>query len=644
MKKPLHMLTGLNLVDYGFDPDTFLPLVKRFKYGKENGDLFKFISVRLDQKRPTDEQLFEWAEYFRDNKIYFKTTGNYARFDKEVDLKLSRETTQKLHEIAGEYYIGDGIGEFGGFYATRAKGYDNKTSEDPVQGIKTCKEAKEVYIRQIRKKIDKMRENGSETVNATQAVTLTPYDYEAGVDIAVIEVAPRNMEQIVAFGRGAKRAHKKDVIGAWLAHEFYGGYHQFDPLKDKRFTSEYYNLYLAGYDFVCLESGFREIHSHVDRIIPEGEPLPTAYFKEASDFANFCNSDVRPGKCGPITKIAFVQGNLDGFGWGNSSSLWGQYHDKKWGFGAPEYSYRVLDEVYTSCGWHEGRNFGDYDYSGSPAYGQYDVIPATTPLDVMKQYEWVIFCGWNTMTPEIVETLKAYVKGGGNLYITAAHMRDSIDRAEKGKFVDGLEELIGNKLTEETFNCNDGYKFVKYSTIDGVMYPGTKTLLCDPAWSAGYTDYVKVEPTTAVPVCFISDTFATNMYSAPEGKKVKAYESFGNTYVDQSIIPLITENKYGEGNVIFMANSEYPGAPAVFPLYKLITKAILAASHRTSDIKVVGSDKLRFAVYGDEEKYKIYIFNSDFNFEQKARVIYNGEIICDKVIDSAKLEIVEFKK
>jgi len=71
---------------------------------------------------------------------------------------------------------------------------------------------------------------------------------------------------------------------------------------------------------------------------------------------------------------------------------------------------------------------------------------------------------------------------------------------------------------------------------------------------------------------------------------------------------------------------------------------VLAASHRTSDIKVVGSDKLRFAVYGDEEKYKIYIFNSDFNFEQKARVIYNGEIICDKVIDSAKLEIVEFKK
>ncbi len=644
MKKPLHMLTGLNLVDYGFDPDTFLPLVKRFKYGKENGDLFKFISVRLDQKRPTDEQLFEWAEYFRDNGIYFKTTGNYARFDKEVNLQLSRETTEKLHEIAGEYYIGDGLGEFGGFYATRAKGYDNKTSEDPVQGINTCKEAKETYIRQIRKKIDKMLENGSKGITSTQAVTLTPYDYEAGVDIEIIEVAPRNMEQIVAFGRGAARAYKKDVLGAWLAHEFYGGYHQFDPLKDKRFTAEYYNLYLSGYDFVCLESGFREIHSHVDAIIPEGQPLPTAYFNEAKKFAEFCNSDVRPGKNGPITKIAFVQGNYDGFGWGNSSSVWGQYYDEKWGFGAPEYSYKILDDVYTSCGWHDGKNFGDYDYSTSPAYGQYDVIPATTPLDVMKQYEWVIFCGWNTMTPEIYETLKAYVKGGGNLYITAAHMRDSIDRAEKGKFLDvNWEELLGVRLSEQTFRCNDGYKFTRYSTIDGVMYPGTKTLRCDPAWSAGYTDYVKFEPTTATPVCFISDTFATKMYTGGELKPDNPYERFGCKFGDESIIPLVTENKYGKGNVIFMANSEYPGAPAVFPLYKMMVKNILSASHRTSDLKVLGSDKLRFAMFEDEKKYKLYVFNSDYNFEQRARIIFRGETV-DKVIDSVGLEILEFDK
>ena len=285
--------------------------------------------------------------------------------------------------------------------------------------------------------------------------------------------------------------------------------------------------------------------------LPADHPLSKSYLKEAEDFANFCNSDIRPGKCGPITKIAFVQGNLDGFGWGNSSSLWGQYYEEKWGFAAPEFSYRILDEVYHSAEWNNGINYGDYDYSGSPAYGQYDVIPATCPLDVMKQYEWVIFCGWNTMTPEIVDTLKAYVEGGGKLFITAAHLRDSIDREKKGSFACGLEDFLGVRLSEETFRTNDGFKFVKHSTVDGVMYPGTTNLTCDPAWSAGYTNYVKVEPTSAVPVCYVTDCFLRE---------------------EEYMTPVVTENKYGEGNVIFMANSEYPGAPEVFPLYKIMVK------------------------------------------------------------------------
>ena len=633
MKKPLHMISGVNLGDYGFDPDNFMSLVKRFKFGKENGNVFNCLTVRLDQKAPSFEQLCEWAEYFCKNEIYFRIAGNYKRFER-LSLRLTKEEIGKIAEIGGEYFLGDSIGEFGGFYATRAKDYDNGIAEDPVQGLKTCKEAKETYIRQIQKRMKPMHDNGVEIVS-TQAVTLTNYDYEAGMDLINVEVAPRNQEQIVAFGRGAQRAHKRDVIGAWLAHEFYGGYHQFDPLKDKRFTSEYYNLYLAGYDFVCLESGFREIHSHVDAVIPEGGALPAAYLKEATDFANFCKSDVRPGKNGPITKIAFVKGNYDGFGWGNSSSLWGQYYDEKWGFSAPEYSYRILDDVYASCGWHEGRNFGDYDYSTAPAYGQYDVIPATCPLDVMRQYEWVIFCGWNTMTPEIVEVLKAYVKGGGKLLITAAHMRDSIDRAEKGKIVAGLDELVGCKLSDETFRCNDGYKFIKYSTIDGMMYPGTKTLLCDPAWSAGYTNYLKIKPTTATPVCYISSTFAT--------KSKEVFESFENNFVDATIIPFITENKYGDGNVIFMANSEYPGDGAIFPIYRLMVKAVLSASHRTSDLKVIGSDKIRFAMYEDDEKYKLYLFNTDFNVKQFVKVIFKGEEK-EVVIDSVGIEIVEYKK
>ena len=42
MKKPLHMLTGVNIGDYEFVPDTILDVVRKYKFGKENGDVFKF--------------------------------------------------------------------------------------------------------------------------------------------------------------------------------------------------------------------------------------------------------------------------------------------------------------------------------------------------------------------------------------------------------------------------------------------------------------------------------------------------------------------------------------------------------------------------------------------------------------------------
>ena len=636
------MQTGVNIGDYEFNPETILDVIKKYKFGNENGGVFRFLTLRMDWNRPTSEQLYTWAKYLAENEVYFALAGNYPRYG-ELKLRLTKEEIEKLYEIAGEYFLGDKLSEFGGFYATRGKGYNRKGGKTPhpIQGMTDCLDAKNKYMKEVKNIADTMREGGIREVGSLQAVTLLPYDFEAGVDFGMIEVAPRNMEQIMSFGRGAVRAFKKDTLGAWLAHEFYGGFHQFDPLKAKRFTMEYYSMYLAGIDYCCLESGYRGIHSHVNGEkpavklheneatatfsggpLPADHPLSKSYLKEAEDFANFCNSDIRPGKCGPITKIAFVQGNLDGFGWGNSSSLWGQYYEEKWGFAAPEFSYRILDEVYHSAEWNNGINYGDYDYSGSPAYGQYDVIPATCPLDVMKQYEWVIFCGWNTMTPEIVDTLKAYVEGGGKLFITAAHLRDSVDREKKGNFVPGLEDFLGVRLSKETFRTNDGFKFVKHSTVDGVMYPGTTNLTCDPAWSAGYTNYVKVEPTSAVPVCYVTDCFLRE---------------------EEYMTPVVTENKYGEGNVIFMANSEYPGAPEVFPLYKIMVKAALTASHRTADLKVIGSDKFRFAMYEGDDKYKLYILNTDFNFENRVKVIFRGEET-ERVVKSLGLEIIEFKK
>ena len=82
---------------------------------------------------------------------------------------------------------------------------------------------------------------------------------------------------------------------------------------------------------------------------------------------------------------------------------------------------------------------------------------------------------------------------------------------------------------------------------------------------------------------------------------------------------------------------------SVFPLYKIMVKQILAASQRNCELKVIGSDKLRYAMFEDENMYKLYIFNSDFNVKQFVKVIFKGEET-ERVIDSVGLEIIEYKK
>ena len=102
---------------------------------------------------------------------------------KERIPRLTREETEKIQELGGEYFVGDGLGEFGGWYATKAKGYYARgVSENPVDGLRDCKEAKETYVRQTRKQMQPRIDNGSKILSSTEAVTLTTYDYEAGID------------------------------------------------------------------------------------------------------------------------------------------------------------------------------------------------------------------------------------------------------------------------------------------------------------------------------------------------------------------------------------------------------------------------------------------------------------------------------
>ncbi len=619
------VISGLQYGLHNHTPETLPDVVK--KYGG-NCKLAMMRPRALEEM--SFEQYCEWARFFKENEIYFCFHSAVRMIDGEARSTLPEALVDKLYEIAGEYFIGTSLGEMGNSYSNHV--YE-KHGEENVQ-FKNMQEAKDTYIRDLQKLIAENRRVGIRHIGVVESNTMQKYALEAGVDECYTELFLGNPEHHLAFTRGATRGYEREGFSGYIAHEWYAGVRHEDPLKDKRLGLMYKAAYMAGARKIFLENGYDRTRAYGSNG-EEDHPYCQMVRREVEVFDQFIKQDERPAD-GPKVKVAFVSGNLDGYT-GNSTSyggvisvVWGQRSRKEWDRGAPEHSWRILDEVYRSCDWHYPINYGDYDYSTSPAYGQYDILPAESSLSAMQRYDWLIFTGWNTMTEEIYEKLKAYVENGGNLLISAAHMKVGNVRGEDSAYIhDGkLEDFLGCNLTERKFQSNKSFKFARESIVDGVWYPGpvdhTQDFI-DPVGGDGYTTYVEIEEKGCRKTAFLSRHFK----STPED------------YANEASV--LVEHSCGKGKVLFMCTDEYPGASGVYTLYKIIVKAILAGTNRNCDIKVVGNDKVRFAVYEDETKYKVYLLNADTNVEQKVYVKF-GEKAVEKTIPLCELDYVEFLK
>ena len=81
----------------------------------------------------------------------------------------------------------------------------------------------------------------------------------------------------------------------------------------------------------------------------------------------------------------------------------------------------------------------------------------------------------------------------------------------------------------------------------------------------------------------------------------------------------------------------YPGNSALFPLYRAVVREMLTASAREADVRVLSSDRLRYAVY---EGNKIYLLNTDYDMPITAKIIY-GDKEKTVTLDSLELQAVE---
>lgn len=599
------ILHGVRIGRHGFKPEEVIDWIDKnvISYGL-NFMRFNAAGVAIEP-----HHFKEWARYLADNKIYFAFQGRTKE-----QMGFDRETALEMKKIAGKYYLCNLCrAEIGSWYAVHNFGPDTLDHEKLSDGKKYVAEKLKEAISDV------YYDDSIPTVSIEASAMISTIAEQ--IDFPFLEALCGDTEVMIPLTRGVAKANGKERWGTYMAHEWYAGTRNLDPLKMKRLPIAYRYAYLSGSNVFVLESGNEDVCSqdtYLDKRLGYDHPICVEYRQFLKDFGEFIREDKRPFG-NPEVKFAFVQGNLDGYSpFRMSGHLWNCHNNDDFAFSTPEYMWRIFDSISTKRSWCNMLNFGSNDLSGAVGYGLYDIIPATASYEVMSKYDYLVFVGWNTMTEEIYENLKSFVKGGGKLFMTAAHLNTSEKRNGEMKLIhDGkVSDLFGCDLdAKNPVYANRTYTFLE-SIVPGVTYP-----FCMDWFPEGYMNYARIERNIVAETGKLCNESLLE-YTPKELAEMDAW---------------MTENKCGDGYAILMTCLDYPST-AAFAAYRSVVRALMIASHKEAEVKVYGGDKLRFSVYKGD---RIYLLNTDFDCKIFATVD-NGKEKREFVLEPGELKSVPY--
>lgn len=613
------VLFGAHIGEHGVDKEQILHDIKVCCVDRG----MNFVIIRTPRNKAVEPEFFlEWAQYLKDNKVYFMFLYTIQHAPADRISQFTPELVTKIREIAGEYFLGDMLGELGCVFCGKLPGYYVPGHPPmPPQNVADMQEGKDNYLKAVHNFVDIEKSLGMDKVGiaVVEHSALISRNMEAGVTVPFEELMGWDPEPCIAAARGAARAYDSPYWGAYFAHEWYAGFYHTDELKQKRLELEYRYAYMSGAGALCHESGDERIRAY-GRDLERDSEVSTKCRNFINSFADYLKNDEKPAGQ-PVTKVAFMYGNLDC--WRGASFgcfCWSQFEGEQWGYNEPEWSWKILQEIGKKYKWSESNSFACHgkDHSGQAPYGNYDIIPTEASVELMKQYDTIIYAGWNTMTEEQMEKLEAFVESGGTLLMSAAHLNTETRR--DGDFLPirggDVSRLFGCKLTGGTLSNNYGMKFRTDSMVDGFLYPWSLNSFSDPQMANGFVDYGLMEVCGGTVVATIEDSFH---------------------FLDKPGVPAVIENRLGKGVAILMGNVNYPGRDASYPLFKFMVRELLRVGVSKAKVRVVGPDALRYSVYPDGT---VYLLNTDYDCTFIAEIIGDGY---HEKVELAPMEIKNIK-
>jgi hypothetical protein len=544
------------------------------------------------------------------NKLRFSITEYLDRYTLEPYAYLAHigiDGWAKIQEAAGDYLISNWtVCERGGcVYWPRWY----KTGNALMERAERMEEARDLYIESLRTAVERERSFGRRSIECVDSSLLQKYSFQAGVDLISIEVFPGDCDLMFSAVRGATRAYERKGFGSDIAMVWYGGVGH-DELWLKRWKCSLLQSFIAGSDRIFSETGDFGINV-LGKKHSIDSSLCRRYRGILSDFHAFAKYAARPSG-GPKTKMAIISGHLDGAPGLWNKEVWGQYQDEKWLESGPERSWRLFSEFFKKPNWFDPYRTGDVDHTGNPPYGQIDILPVEAPLRVFQKYSCVMFLGWNTMNDEIYDKLIKYVSGGGRLFMNLGHLNSNTDRGGERKLHnDGaLEELFGVKVSSEKIDRSHcGIKFVADAAFRNYKFPNW-TENQDPKWIDVHIPTTKVTLKGARELAHVSPVFCESQLGR-YNKKLKTSTA-------------LTEFKLGKGYAYLITLPGYPGDTGVEEFQKEIIRTVAVGEH-PKELKVIASDRVRYAVYENDDKRVAYFLNTEFDLSQHAEIIQGEE-------------------
>jgi len=391
-------------------------------------------------------------------------SGDGALFNADVGERLQRE----VQRIGGKNLVHSSVlGE-----NTSALGHGRPYSHWQSLGMDpesmNLQSMHDWFVGKDREKVQAALKPGLPLTTNVEASTQFRLAMELGVQVPILEFVPSDPVASVPAARGAANAYRSPYWGVVLAMGWFRA-----PLDDTfaaRQRIAYNYFYAAGSSYFdnincpwhaySAPAGFFTERSRPPFRDGEPEfrdfddPLCVEVREVMRDFYRFTSFQRRPAG-NPRVAIGFMLGHLDASTFSKHQTHVWSVAEPGWEVGDAERTWDHFRVVHESEPWYTPpemyywqKDPVRFPRHGTPPFGQVDMVPVEAPLSVLESYKCLVFLGWNTMTPDIYEKLKDYVRGGGRLVMSLPHLSTQVHRKPELELInDGdLSDLFGVRV------------------------------------------------------------------------------------------------------------------------------------------------------------------------------------------------------